>query len=62
MVAAPGRPLLVVAAALLGVAAARVGRLAEDNELGGGPEGRDTAPSKSGLREHQRGSYQQIDR
>lgn len=65
MVAAPGRPLLAVAAALLavglGVAAVRVGRLAED-ELNGGPEGRDTAPSKSGRRAHQRGSYQQPDR
>lgn len=65
MVAAPGRPLLAVAATLLvvglGVAAVRVGRLAED-ELNGGPEGRDTAPSKSGRRAHQRASYQQTDR
>lgn len=64
MVAAPGRPLLAVAAILLvaglGVAAVRVGRLSED-ELNGGPEGRDTAPAKSGRPAHQRGSYQQID-
>ena len=53
MVAAPGRPSLAVAAALLvvglGVAALRVGRLADD-EPNGRTERRDTEPTKSGRR------------